>query len=528
MTLRLLRHLGAFLPVAGALLVTFPASATPSGAAPLTWSPCPIALVDNGHAIPVERLECAWTTTALDHDTAADTGEITLGVIRLRAGDAQRREGAIFMNFGGPGASPYDYLPWLAESWVSADRNDPIDGPKKELTERFDLVAVVPRGLIGGDVMECIHTGRRGMSLAESSDDNAWAQAIFEADTQSRACDHPLYPYIDTMQVVEDMEHVRRAMGEPVLNFYGVSYGTWVGSRYAAAHPGTAGRFLLDSSAAFHLSFQQVDELTTLENERSFLRDAVSPALASPDRYGLGEDRDVLLARLRAMPSPWRSRLLPNVKNPVELVAAVALGEWRAAHPDAPLGDEIAWLDTADFGVLPTERQAVFEQAHALLPSVYRVSGRDASEYFGPDGIAVNRATTCNDTKWPDIDSWRSMVAWRSANLLTWNGDDVALGLLCARSWSMWSAPLKLEKMAQAPAFMMIHAEFDDATPLGGASRAADTVPNAHLVVVRGMRSHGVLGESRSVCAERDGPRFLLTGELPTLKHSECTYVPRT
>jgi pimeloyl-ACP methyl ester carboxylesterase len=53
--------------------------------------------------------------------------------------------------------------------------------------------------------------------------------------------------FFGTDDVIEDMESLRRALGVKRWTLSGVSYGTFVGERYALAHPGRVRKLVLDS-----------------------------------------------------------------------------------------------------------------------------------------------------------------------------------------------------------------------------------------------------------------------------------------
>ncbi len=51
-----------------------------------------------------------------------------------------------------------------------------------------------------------------------------------------------------TRDTVQDMESLREALGQETINFYGFSYGTYLGPVYATLHPTRVRRFVLDSN----------------------------------------------------------------------------------------------------------------------------------------------------------------------------------------------------------------------------------------------------------------------------------------
>jgi pimeloyl-ACP methyl ester carboxylesterase len=58
----------------------------------------------------------------------------------------------------------------------------------------------------------------------------------------------PLLSHADTRSVVEDVEAIRVALGEPKISWVGVSYGTEIGAAYAAKYPGQVRAMVLDGA----------------------------------------------------------------------------------------------------------------------------------------------------------------------------------------------------------------------------------------------------------------------------------------
>ncbi len=56
-----------------------------------------------------------------------------------------------------------------------------------------------------------------------------------------------LLPYIDTVSAVQDMDAIRRALGAKQINYFGYSYGTYLGAVYAKLFPERVRRMVLDS-----------------------------------------------------------------------------------------------------------------------------------------------------------------------------------------------------------------------------------------------------------------------------------------
>jgi pimeloyl-ACP methyl ester carboxylesterase len=132
--------------------------------------------------------------------------------------------GTIFAMDGGPGyaatAKPY------ASSLIAAL------GP---VLRRRDLVLYDPRGTGLSDPVDCpaLQAGLIQESIA-----------IGECANQLG----PSYAGYTSAEAAEDLDQLRRALGDGKIFFYGDSYGTFFGQAYAVRHPGSLRGLILDSA----------------------------------------------------------------------------------------------------------------------------------------------------------------------------------------------------------------------------------------------------------------------------------------
>ncbi|MDX3190132.1 alpha/beta hydrolase [Streptomyces sp. MN03-5084-2B] len=210
---------------------------TPSANPPDTHS----ALGTNGAAVPALRwapchgpFQCAAATVPLSYrETQGAT--ITLSVIRRPADDPGRRLGSLFVNFGGPGTDGVGELTRFAARYPP------------ELRARFDLVSFDPRGIGGSAPISCPgadHLPPLGSPLRQPD-------AFFAASAATgRACaaSGALLAHLSTANVARDLELLRQAVGDASLNFYGYSYGTYLGGTYANLFPDRVRAMTLDGT----------------------------------------------------------------------------------------------------------------------------------------------------------------------------------------------------------------------------------------------------------------------------------------
>jgi pimeloyl-ACP methyl ester carboxylesterase len=125
----------------------------------------------------------------------------------------------------------------------------------------FDIIGFDPRGVA--------QSGERGCGIEEPDAYPGVAAAgpisiqdvIDSYRVEGQDCEQqwgPLFRKLGSNNVVKDIEEIRKALNEPVLNFYGASYGTRLGALYAHEYPETTGRIVLDAPVSPSGSFIEV------------------------------------------------------------------------------------------------------------------------------------------------------------------------------------------------------------------------------------------------------------------------------
>ncbi|HEX5739920.1 MAG TPA: alpha/beta hydrolase [Pilimelia sp.] len=207
---------------------TLPAQAALVDAVPtptLTWYPCR------------HTFECATLRVPVNYAKPA-AGTLAVGVVRLRATNPSARIGSLLVNPGGPGGSGIDMV-----------AGDPVLGAafpfSPALRERFDIIGFDPRGTGESTAIHCFGSGTEaGEVLAPLTSiphgDEATGKVFTAAKALHAACARKaptLARSIHTAQVARDMELLRRALGDPKLSYYGISYGSVLGQYYANMFP---------------------------------------------------------------------------------------------------------------------------------------------------------------------------------------------------------------------------------------------------------------------------------------------------
>lgn len=197
----------------------------------LDWEPCESGLVSSSDA------ECADLEVPLDY---SDPGgrTITVAVSRVRATDPEQRRGVLLSNPGGPGASGLDSVGLLG------------DVVTPQVRGQYDFIGFDPRGigestappLCDWPVTEMVRSAGVDPADFDSEVDLAadMAAACMDGDTE-------LLRQLTTRNTARDMDVLRSALSEETINFFGLSYGTYLGAVYTEMFPHRSDRFVFDS-----------------------------------------------------------------------------------------------------------------------------------------------------------------------------------------------------------------------------------------------------------------------------------------
>lgn len=163
-------------------------------------------------------MKCGHLIAPLDY-TDPDKGTVKLKLKMRLADDQEAKQGVIFGNPGGPGASGSRYTEFFAN----------LVGEKTR--KHFDIVGLDPRGLPGSQPR--FHCGRDSGSDvpifpldADSYVNTQESNARFRQACVDR--ENEIGKYMSTADLARDIELANRILGQERINFLGFSYGTHV------------------------------------------------------------------------------------------------------------------------------------------------------------------------------------------------------------------------------------------------------------------------------------------------------------
>jgi pimeloyl-ACP methyl ester carboxylesterase len=463
---------------------------------PIAWGACTNA------TLKARGAECGFVIVPLDYAHPGGT-KIKVAVSRVKHKSAAADyQGVMLVNPGGPGGSGliYSVLQPAIPNNVGLD---------------YDWIGFDPRG-VGSSVPSLACDGNvagynrpyyvpvtKKLEKTWLARSKAYAQACAKAGGA-------LLNHLKTTDNVADMESIRKALGQKQINFYGFSYGTYLGQVYATLHPNQVRRMVFDG--------------------------VVDPRGVW---YGDNLSQDVQFDKNMDTYFTWVAKYdavyhLGTTGKAVKAKYYATLRKLRKAPAAGKIGPD-EWNDIfvqAGYYVYGWEDVATAFAAY--------VNGGDTSGLLelypepGPgtdNGYAIYLGTQCTDVQWPtnwnkwERDNWRIYSkypfitwnnAWFNAPCVFWKGDV--------------GRPVNVDGK-KVPPILMINETNDAATPYPGAVEIRKRFPRSVLIEGVGGTTHaGSL--SGVACTDDAIAAYLDNGALPNRVHGnrsdkQCDPVPQ-
>jgi pimeloyl-ACP methyl ester carboxylesterase len=448
-----------------------------------------------------DGFECATLTVPLDYDHRS-RGTLDLPVARRPATDPEHRIGTLFVNFGGPGDATAETL-----------RAGGI-GAFAGLNDRYDIVGWDPRGTGGTDAIDCkadpSKIGPYSQPFARPDGlDRSGLIARFEAyNDRCLALNPRILPFTTTGSTARDMNALRAALHEDKANYFGFSYGTFLGATYESLFPDRVGRFVLDGAVDPDQYIN--DPVQALRQQTKGFEVALGRFLQACARdqvtcLGFGADDpwatyDILVDSMNAAPLPGAPGD-PRVVDGDDLLAGSLIvlynkGNWpllAQALAAASRGDGsiVQFLADAFYGRAPDGTfDPLTDRFFAITGTENRFPRDDLNQYFkiGADDFDLF------DHAW-----WNSGYA------------DLAQALWPVRPVGAFFGPFRGPEAA--PTTLVVANTYDPATPYKGARRMVTQLGNARLLTMRGDGHTAYPGNSP--CIDVAVEAYLKEGRVP-------------
>ncbi|KAK2595457.1 hypothetical protein QQS21_006797 [Conoideocrella luteorostrata] len=202
------------------------------GRTAIVWGPCPPIFSTN--------VTCATYHAPLDWQNPLQHGNISLGMLRIKARNPAKRIGYLFLNPGGPGGQASQSVNSIARSTGKIN---------PELLDRFDIIGLDPRGVGLSTPVQCdVDLWNQRTSFFPQSE-QAFNELVNKNKLISESCRKKsgrIVDFVDTVSAAKDHEAVRLALGDGPATFFGLSYGTQLFTQYAQLFPNGIRALLLD------------------------------------------------------------------------------------------------------------------------------------------------------------------------------------------------------------------------------------------------------------------------------------------
>jgi pimeloyl-ACP methyl ester carboxylesterase len=461
------------------------AAAKPAAVSTVHWTTCKDQDLRDKGAL------CATLKVPLDYKKpTGSTISLALSMVRHTSSDSAY-QGIMLVNPGGPGGSGIGLV------------NLGQDVPN-HAGDTYDWIGFDPRGVgASRPALHCItqffHGNRPDYVPTTTSIETAWRK---RTNAYAAACGQhggTLLAHLKTVDTVHDMDAIRKALGVDQLNFYGYSYGTYLGQVYATLFPTHVRRMVLDSNV-------------------------------DPRRvwYDANLDQDIAFEKTEGLWFAWVAKHnatyhLGSTKATVEKLFYV---EQRMLHkkPAGGIVGSDEWVDIflsagyyqftwLDLGSL----FAAWVHHPAATKSRLIAEYRDTDTPGDDNGYAIYDAVQCTDKQWPvRWATWRhdNNLVFKKAPFETWA--NAWFNAPC-RTWKAKAGtPVKVNG-AKVPPILLIDETLDAATPYTGTLWVRHLFPKSRLVAVVGGTTHANSLDGNA-CVDNAVAAYLAKGTLPSRK----------
>lgn len=479
---KIVTALAAAAVAAGTLAVAPAATAVPApgpdyAPPPIKWGSC------SAPGLAKAGAECGFLVVPMDYARpSGDTVQIAVSRVKHKTANYQ---GVVLVNPGGPGGS--------GVGLSVLGRNVP-----KHAGDSYDWIGFDPRG-VGSSKPALTCDGNyfapvRPAYVPKTPQLESTWRSRTEGYAEACAKNGPLLQHIKTTDVAQDMDSLRKALGEKQINYYGFSYGTYLGQVYSTLYPDRMRRMVLDGN----VDPRKVWYEANLDQDVAFDRniEVYFGWLAKYDNvYHLGKTGS-------AVERLWYAQQRKLDRDP----AGGVIG-----------GDE--WTDIflqAGYYVFGWEDMAkafdgwVHRGDWQTLKALYDKSNAPDDD----NGYAVYNAVQCTDVQWPqEWDRWRR-DAWAThlrAPFETWN--NTWYNASCLNWPAKPGKPVDIDG-SKASGALLISEELDAATPYSGSLEVRKRYPRSSLISAPGGTTHA--GSLSGVsCVDDKVADYLATGALP-------------
>jgi pimeloyl-ACP methyl ester carboxylesterase len=430
--------------------------------------------------------ECGYLSVPLDYDRSRGAQiQIAVSRVRHKVPDSQY-QGIMLVNPGGPGGSG------LSLSTLGA-------AVPNHAGDAYDWIGFDPRGVgASKPALSCIPTyfgpNRPDYVPRTRELERIWLGRSKAYATACATNGGALLDHMKTIDSVRDMDSIRAALGAKRMNYYGYSYGTYLGQVYSTLFPQRVRRMVWDSNVDPRTVWYQANLNQDVAFERN-IKIWFGWVAKYDSAYHLGTTEAAVERRWYAEQTELKRSPAGGVVGPDEwadvfLYAGYAQSLWPL------LGDTFAsWAN---------------QRNPELVVALYQAADSPTDD----NTFAVYNAVQCTDVQWPrDWDQWRrdNWRVYRKAPFVTWN--NAWYNAPCVYWPARAGRPVHVDGR-HVDSVLLIDETLDAATPFEGSLEVRRRYPGARLIAEPGGTTHAnSLGGN--ACVDNQIADYLATGKLP-------------
>jgi pimeloyl-ACP methyl ester carboxylesterase len=477
---------GAVAAVPAVAATSAPASSAVKAGA-IKWKACSIPWGSGSF-----KAQCGMLSVPLNYSHPHGT-KIQLAVSRVPH-TTKNYQGVMLTNPGGPGGSGLN----LSGLYQDVPNNAGAS---------YDWIGFDPRG-VGASLpsISCIptyfHYNRPNYIPSTKALQNTWLGLSKGYDKACAAKNgHALLSNMTTIDAAKDMDSIRAALGVKQINYYGYSYGTYLGQVYSSLYPKRVRRMVLDSNVdprgVWYKANLAQDIAFNANIKRYFAWLAKNNSSYHLGTTEAGIEKAWYAERNKLAKHPLGGKIGPDEWTDLALQAGYYVYGW----------DEIA------HGLWEAYNQPNAAQTLTDLEGLYN----QADDPTDDNEFAVYNAVQCTDVQWPT--SW---AKWKRDNdavnkqspFETW--DNAWFNAPCLHWPAAAHTPTKING-SKVKSVLLIDEQYDAATPYEGTLYIRKLYPHASMIEGVGGTTHaGSL--SGALCEDDAVAAYLSKGTVPARK----------
>lgn len=447
-------------------------------------------------------LKCAELEVPIDYANPG-SGSIKLALNYL-ASTGSADLGWLVENPGGPGGSGIDFVQG-ASAQVASDA----------LRKRYHIVGFDPRGVKRSAPIKCLAPKATDEFLYGTTPGAPGSAVEIAAQRKAmknfiNACvknSGKIFGFVDTVSAARDMDVIRAVLKEPKLNYMGFSYGTFLGTTYAALFPERVGRFVLDGAIDPTVSDedQSANQLKAFDQAlKNFLQDCLTVSKDTcPFTGTVASSMKRITAWYKTLETKPIKTTLDGRKLTISggitglIMTLYSEDYWqyaRSAFKSAFAGDGTTFLQLADF-----------------------YNDRNSDGSYGSNQLEANMAVNCLDSRSnPSIKAMKAQNA-KLQKLSPFFGRYWLNGALGCEQWpyKLAKKPATYSAEGSGP-IMVVGTTGDPATPYWQAQNLANKILSNGVLVTFNGEGHTAYGRSNE-CVVKTVDNYLINGTVPAV-----------